>query len=76
MPVIDYASVWEFMRQIFLFLSGILSTFGFGESGGKVMAALLIASLFYLSGVFKKTRFIVGISLALVIVLLSVLNFL
>ncbi|MEM1662756.1 MAG: hypothetical protein QXU58_00465 [Pyrobaculum sp.] len=74
MSVIDYGTVWEFIRQGFLLLSTILANLGFGESGGKVMATLLIAAFFYLSGVFKKTRLVVGVSLALAIVLLSILH--
>jgi hypothetical protein len=42
---------------------------GLGEWGGRVMAALLFAMFFFLAGVFKKTRKVVGILLAVFIAL-------
>jgi len=74
MPL-DYSSVWYIVKGAFTLLATLFAALGFGEYGGRVMAALFILSLFYLSGVFKKTRRVVGLALALVIVILVLANY-
>ncbi|MEM0484087.1 MAG: hypothetical protein QW434_05255 [Pyrobaculum sp.] len=75
MPVVDYAAIWTFIKAIFNAIASVLSSMGLGEYGGRVVAVLLLAALFYLSGVFKKTRRVVGplLALALLIVVLMAL---
>ncbi|MEM1597873.1 MAG: hypothetical protein QXP31_04095 [Pyrobaculum sp.] len=69
MPVDYYAAVWAALKEVFTLVAGLLAAMGLGEYGGRVVAALLIASFFYLTGVFKKTRRIVGLLLALAVIL-------
>jgi hypothetical protein len=69
MPAIDFYAVWTALREAFHLVAQLLAMFGLGEWGGRVMAALLFATFFFLAGAFKKTRRVVGILLAVSIAL-------
>ncbi len=73
MPVIDFYAVWTALREAFHLVAQLLAMFGLGEWGGRVMAALLFATFFFLAGVFRKTRRIVGTFLALLFILVVAL---
>jgi quinol-cytochrome oxidoreductase complex cytochrome b subunit len=73
MPAIDFYAVWTALREAFHLVAQLLAMFGLGEWGGRVMAALLFATFFFLAGTFKKTRRIVGILLALLFMLIVAL---
>jgi hypothetical protein len=64
MPAVDFYAVWTALREAFHLVAQLLAMFGLGEWGGRVMAALLFATFFFLAGAFKKTRRVVGILLA------------
>ncbi|MEZ0319320.1 MAG: hypothetical protein ABWK05_04915 [Pyrobaculum sp.] len=68
MPV-DYAAVWAVLKAGFNLVAGLLAATGLGEYGGRVVATLLFASFFYLTGAFKRTRRIVGLVLAVAVIL-------
>ena len=69
MSVIDFYVIWSALRGVFILIAKLLAVLGLGEWGGRVMAALLFAMFFFLAGVFKKTRKVVGILLAVFIAL-------
>ena len=69
MPAIDFHAVWTALREAFHLVAQLLAMFGLGKWGGRVMAALLFATFFFLAGAFKKTRRVVGILLAVFIAL-------
>ncbi len=73
MPVIDFYTVWTALKGAFHLVAQLLAMFGLGEWGGRVMAALLFATFFFLAGVFRKTRRIVGIFLAILLILVVAL---
>jgi len=73
MPVIDFYAVWTALKGAFHLFAQLLATFGLGEWGGRVMAALLFATFFFLAGVFRKTKRIVGIFLAVLFILVVAL---
>ena len=73
MPAIDLYAVWTALRETFHLVAQLLAMSGLGEWGGRVMAALLFATFFFLAGAFKKTRRVVGILLAVLIALAVVL---
>ena len=73
MPAVDLYAVWTALREAFHLVAQLLAMFGLGEWGGRVMAALLFATFFFLTGAFKKTRKVVGILLAASIVLVVAL---
>jgi len=73
MPVIDFYVVWTALRGVFHLVAQLLAMFGLGEWGGRVMAALLFAAFFFLAGVFRKTRRLVGIFLAILFILVVAL---
>ena len=75
MPVIDYATIWAIIKTVFNAIASILSSMGLGEYGVRIVAVLLIATFFFLSGVFKKTRRVIGPLLALVLLLVVLLAF-
>ena len=69
MPAVDYSALWAVIKTAFYAVASILAALGLGEAGGRVMAALLFAALFFLTGVFKKTRRVVGPLLAIAIII-------
>ena len=73
MSVIDFYAVWTALKGVFHLVAQLLAVFGLGEWGGRVMAALLFATFFFLAGVFRKTRRIVGTFLALLFILVVAL---
>ncbi|AFA38682.1 MAG: hypothetical protein QXS00_04100 [Pyrobaculum sp.] len=74
MPV-DYGAVWAILKAVFNTVATLLASLGFGEAGGRVAAAVFFASFFFLMGVFRKTRRIVGLLLAATIIILALLAF-
>jgi quinol-cytochrome oxidoreductase complex cytochrome b subunit len=73
MPVIDFYVIWSALRGVFILVAELLAVLGLGEWGGRVMAALLFATFFFLAGAFKKTRWMVGILLAILFILVVAL---
>ena len=54
MPAIDFYVIWSALRGVFILVAELLAVLGLGEWGGRVMAALLFATSFFLAGAFKK----------------------
>lgn len=75
MPVIDYSILWAIFKTFFNLVVSVLAMLGLGEWGGRVMAVLLFATLFFLAGAFKKTRKIIGPLLALAIMIVALLGY-
>jgi hypothetical protein len=71
--MIDFYTVWIMFRGLFHLVAELLAVGGLGEWGGRVMAALLFAAFFFLAGVFKKTRRVVGLLLAALFVFMLIL---
>jgi hypothetical protein len=69
MSATDFYVIWSALRGVFILVAELLAVLGLGEWGGRVMAALLFATFFFLAGAFKKTRKVVGILLAVFIAL-------
>lgn len=62
--------IWNIFKTLFFLTASIFAP-SLGEVGGRAMAALLLATVFFLSGVFKKSRKIVGLLLAVSIALVT-----
>ncbi|ACB40421.1 hypothetical protein [Pyrobaculum neutrophilum] len=74
--MIDYQLLWGILKGVFNLVAHLLAASGLGEWGGRVMAALLFASFFFMAGVFKRTRKAVGVALAVTIVAVVLLAYL
>ncbi len=62
--------VWNIFKTIF-YLTASFFTPSMGEVGGRAMAALLLVTFFFLSGVFRRSRRVAGLLLAVSIALVA-----
>jgi hypothetical protein len=54
MSVIDFYVIWSALRGVFILVAELLGVLWLGAWGGRVMAAVLFATFFFLAGAFKK----------------------